>query len=382
MFTRSATVRFGVVLDISSDMVGCAVVESKKNAPPNILWHTTAPVSFTTSQKDSDQLEAIGRALTTVAQQLPTGISESSAPVNQLQSLQVTVAAPWSYTISRSVAYDQQNEFTLSEDFVHDITIQTSKVVMDRFYSENEVDPTLLPETSRGIISISAHGYKIPTISNQSVTSIRATHVNTVVDAKILPLVQVVADVLPGCAVQITSRALASYYYLQHAIPHLSDVSILHSTAESTELCVVRDGVLQHCNHAREGTGTLIRAIAIYTSRPVTEIATRLRDFITGSHKEETAQTVTEHESLLQILLRHTGDSSLPPATLYTVSNPPIPSEYNELLKSAATQVRSTPVHFQQLSETIPDEYADIPLLYAAARFFHTTPQQTFFMYT
>lgn len=104
--------RYGAILDIGSGSVGVAIVASdplQKN--PEIVWSHRERMLL----RDTDTIEQSAKHITTaLLNTILTLGSEGIRALRQheknssIETMQVTISAPWSYTITKTVSYTHE----------------------------------------------------------------------------------------------------------------------------------------------------------------------------------------------------------------------------------------------------------------------------------
>lgn len=388
--------RYGVVVDIGSSSVLVGIVASRRGAAhPEIIWsireHT--PLSSNTSTKET--AKNVLSTLLSALMSLDTkgrGALAKIDPSAALTELQVTVAAPWSYTVTKTIRYEKSDTFTVTRDLVDDL-LRTAQEKTEAELRENELTEKLgLAITARMATSLTANGYELDEPAGQAAQSVALSHSSVITQAY---LRDAIADshekIVPKASLSTYSFMLVFYCVMRDLHPHLTDYCLVDVTYEATEIAIVRDGVLRYCTHVPFGAYSLAREVTAITELPLAEAYAHvtgpdlasLREQATPEQNAELDTLFAKYEERLTGLLRETGDELSIPKQLIVHSTLATEGFFKERLEKASHSVtRSqhvvTTATLPLITATYPAEEvaaqkkrgADAAL-FVSAQFFH-----------
>jgi hypothetical protein len=383
-------VRYGLLIDIGSGSIGFAIVESDatKKAPKTI-WEQREHLKVKQIDSISDASRTLLATLTDVAMTVPnTGLAalyaHTGSKRTKLASIQATIAAPWSYTVSRTVTYEQSEPFAVTDDLVSDLAVAASEEAMKTFTGQYSNLLQDVSETSQCVLDTYANGYRLPTLNKQQTTHLQLTHTTTLVYSTLLDaLNELNAKLFSDLDLHCTSAMLSFYYTTRELKPHVYDVCLVDITNEATEIGIVRDGSLRYCTHTPFGSISIAREIAAAEQRPLSEVTSRLGEILEQKQTKTTTPVLNAYGTKITELFKETGDALSIPRTIYLMADSAV---YAALLPSITTAAKNasktnaTVLPITELLQKKPPVQNDL-MLEIAARFFHTSTNRQQFTY-
>lgn len=381
---------YGLLVDVGSGSIGFAVVESnQKEHLPKLIWTHREHVAI----KNIDTINESGKSLITTLTDMALMVTaegfkalqeHTGSSRTKISEVQVTIAAPWTYTVSRNVTFEQTEPFKVTDTLVGDLALAAGEESMQKFtesYSEVLKDVT---ETSRGVLDTYANGYRLPIINDQETTTLTLTHVTTLVYNSLYVALQELNDkVFSGVSLNVTSSMLGYYYATRHLKPHVYDVCLVDVTDEATEIGIVRNGSLTYCTHIPFGSISIAREIAESTKRPLGEIVSRLSDFVSDKDTKDISEIMDNYTEKVANLFKETGDALSIPKTIYLLSDSNILPLLKPVISTAGKHASKTTPILISIPELLHRENSS-GVEYAldtAARFFHTNQNREHFEY-
>ena len=317
------------LLDIGSASVTGSVAYSAPDGALEILWSTQERILLKQITNQAETGRRIMSAFMNVVLEL--GQSGGQAvrdhyPRGSIDTTQVSIAAPWSYTITKNVQYEKEQSFKVSEHLVEQL-LSTMKEKIQRELQEHEVADHLgLRVVSRSVTNMQANGYNIDAAHDQTATAVRMSLSNTVIQNYLHEMiVDAHNKVLPKSSLQIVSFVLMLYYVMRYTHSEMQEYCIINQTLEATELGVVRNGILCYSTHEPYGMVTLSRDLATALAIPIEEMygiiqsnqwEYRYRELATDT-QAEVDSILEKYQETIANLLRQTGDSFTIPKSIY-----------------------------------------------------------------
>lgn len=388
--------QFGVLLDIGSGSVLSAIVHSNpKLKHPTIIWshREHAPL------KNIDSLEQSAKAV--MAALMNASIKLDSEGRKKLQEyssgaalsvLQCSISAPWSYTVTKSISYEQPKSFVVTEHTIEELIFNAQKKVEEDLKEHEATDALGLEMIARTTMDTRANGYRIRNPIGNKTENITLSQAAVVTQEYLVDAIGEMQEKLfPRTNSRKISFILMLYCVNRDLLPNVDDVCLVDVTYEATEIGIVRDGTLRYSTHTPFGSFSLAREIAAITKVPVTEALGYLHtetpmsffDTLNDGDREAVEAVFDTYIEKVSELFHETGDSlSIPKRiSLHTdLTSEPL---FTTLLEKAAKratklQHKITPLSKEILTKKYTEEMettgqivgTDTALL-LSAQFFH-----------
>ena len=388
-----APIRCGAVIDVGSGSAGVAIVVSDRERPyTEVIWSHREHCLIKDSEKQKDITREINTAVVNALLELnATGLKALRAFNTNLKikDIQVSISAPWAYTIIKTVNLHDEHPFVITEELLAQLQ-KTARTQITEQISNDEIAQNLgLKMLESSIINTNLNGYSITNPLQQKGRSLSLAHLHTAAISKLVDtLTDSLEKMLPQASVTMHSFMYVFYSVLQKIKPDLSEVCLLDVTSESTEIGILREGVLQYVTNIPYGTYSLARAISKACNIPKEEAYSFLKD-----DKETLEQKLSKevyikvleqfdtYQEKVNELLSKTGDMLSIPNSIFLHCE----QQTEELLSEVITEVArkktgSKHTVHRFTSELLGErELADTALA-LSERFFHNqngvAPQQ------
>lgn len=378
------------VIDIGSGSVGVGIVHTDNDSKtPVVLWSHREHLLLTDIADLQDVEKRLQGALLNVFIALTnTGIPTIKAKglSSTLTDLHVTIGAPWSYTVTKTVSYSDEQPFTVDTKLQRHLA-ETAENRIEREFATNKTLQSLeLEVVERRITDTIINGYKIAKPSGHTGKKLSISLVSVLVKRRLVRKIHELAhDSIPHATLSISSTLLGFYFLLHHDQPNITESCLVDVSREATEIGIVRDGMLKYVTHIPFGSFSLAREIALALSVPKEEAFAYLKngnesmyDNLTPTQKEEVETIFQRYQQELTDLLHRTGDRLAIPKTVYVHCHPQMSDFFTLQLDSASNTATGgshgihlildeLPLAPDASTATITDE-----TLRLAAHFFHT----------
>lgn len=397
-------VRYGALIDVGSGSVLTAIVASDPTKThPDIIWSKREHAPLRKIQAVSDSAKSVMTSLMNALMSLDSEgrkVFHEKCGSQKISSLQVTVAAPWSYTATKTISYQNEEEFVVSETLVSELLRTAEQKVEDEMIENEKIHELDLSIVARTTIKVIANGYPIHVTGQQKAKSIKVIEATAVVQKYLINAITDAKEkMFPGSTLLQYSFMLPFYETTSSLIQPGADFCLVDITYESTEIGIVRDGVLTYCTHTPYGAFSIAREIAEVLSIPLEEAygyltEDQLTHFISQSSatkQEEIHKILTAYQERVSDLFMETGDTLTIPKKLYVHGNLETEPFFNEHVLKAATLATKTPhAAYNVSTELLANQYnAEDALAFKAAspdtallisaQFFHTQDQHSKF---
>mgnify|MGYP006290938643 CR=1 FL=1 len=391
-----ASERYGAIVDIGSGSVLAAIVASHPDrAYPTVVWSKREHTPLRANASTTDAAHNVMSSFMNVLMALDSAGRQALAAHDRtarLSHLQVTVAAPWSYTITKTITHAREETFPVTTDLISELVNRAREQTREEL-QENELSNRLgLTVTARMITHITANDYELESIAGQPVSSVALSHSSVITQTYLTDAITDAHDkMFRRAKLDTYSFMLVFYCALRDLHPHLREYCLIDVTYEATEIAIIRDGILRYCTHTPFGAYSIAREISAITDLPLAEayghltgpdLAT-LRERCNDEQNEEISTMFTKYEQRLAELLTETGDELSLPRQLFVHSTLTTEPFFRERLEHASSSVTGN-THLVTTA-TLPIVTAHMPegavaaakklggdsALIVAAQFFH-----------
>jgi len=280
---REKRVRYGVLIEIGSGSVLLSIIKSDATKiNPEVIWSQREFASLKSKQTSNQDDKAIMSSLLNVILQINNNgykALRSYSSTAQIKYVQVSVTAPWSFTISKTIDYTKETEFVVSQELI-DSLISVAKKKMTEIMLEKELtnkyDFSLLTEV---ITDFRLNDYQTNQPLKQKVKSLSLTQIVALASTFITETVtDLQRKVLPRAEIVQYSFMMIFYSFIKNFYSRLSCYCLIDITYEATEIVIVRNSAFQTTNHTTIGINTIARNIANALNIPHEEAISFLRE--------------------------------------------------------------------------------------------------------
>lgn len=355
---------------------------------PNIIWEHREHIPLRNIESVSDSSRALVTSLMNCMMEFEGSgrvALESYSPGAKITTMQATVAAPWAYTTTRTIKYNQDEPFAVTKHLIQDLATAAGQQAIEEFGQQHSLESLGISETSRCALDTYANGYRLSAPNKQLASVVSVTHATALVRTEIIEAIQEMNQKLFSAAeLQITSYMLANYFATRELIPHVYDVCLVDITDEATEIGIVRDGSLQYSTHVAFGRAAIAREVAAATKVPLPEAFSSFPDKETIQSNKELQAIFDSYTNTVKDLFKETGDRLTIPRNVYLQTDRSVESAFHPLIVAAAKAASKGTVQVTSITEVLSQRHqqtaSDIPLIIAAS-FFHTSGKRSHFEY-
>lgn len=388
--------RFGIIIDIGSGSVLASIVHSKQNQKhPMIVWAHREHIALKTIDNLEHSAKAVLAALMNASLKLE---AEGRPALNEYASgaklsvTQCSIAAPWSYTVTKTINVKQDEPIDVTDTFIDELVHAAQKQVEEELSEHSNILNTKLTVIAKSTMDLLTNGYRVDHPEGEQAISMKLTQATVVAQQYMMDGINEVHEKLfPKANVEAMSFILMLYCTIRSLYPHTDDVCLVDITDEASELGIVRDGSLKYSTHVSFGMFSLAREISANCNIPLHEALGHLRAKDVSGVMKHLPETKLGEVSIifdayierLAGLLNETGDSlSIPKKILLHVESSFSPLFSNLVARAAksATKIDHivTPISTEIISkkhketlEKVIGEYSNDTALLLNAEFFH-----------
>ena len=390
------TIRFGAVIEIGSGSVMASIVKSDRSkTSPEIIWSKR---EYATKRAESDTAVNAKAVITSLMNAIlllendGTKLLRVRYPHTKITHVQVSMTAPWSYTITKVIGYEKETPFEITETLLTSL-IEAAQKKINEELKENELANDLgLAVMTRATTDIQANDYKIEDPKGKIASSLTLTQVSAVAQTYLTDAVLDIKNkVFKHALLEQFSFMLMFHCIVREFNNQLSEYCLVDVTYEATEIGVVRGSILRYCTHTPIGISTLARTIATILNIPLAEAYAFLKEpyfshAMESLKPEKRAQVEVvfdEYQNNLATLFKETGDTLSIPKILFMHGDNQTENFFSVQLTAAAKKATGSVHTVHKVSTELltnnynPDEkkalltITDDTAMLVAAQFFH-----------
>jgi cell division ATPase FtsA len=323
-------IRIGAVVEIGSGSVLVSIIRSDATKTiPEVIWSKR---EYAVKRKDSNtaiNAKAVITALMNAVLLLESegrGSLEQQYPKSKIEHLQVSMTAPWSYTITKVIGYNQTESFEITEALLGSLIEAAQKKITEEL-KENELASELgLAIMTRATTDIQANDYKISNAVGKTATNLTLTQVSAVAQTYVTDAIEELhSKIFAKAKLERFSFMLMFHCIIRELYNDLNEYCLIDITYEATEIGVVRGGILRYCTHAPIGISTLARTIAQILNIPLEEAHAFLKEpyhthameSLSEDKRAEVLVIFDEYQQNIAKLFKETGDKLTIPKILF-----------------------------------------------------------------
>ena len=289
---------YGAIFDIGSESVGVAIVESDAKAKyPNILFSHRVHMRLTKKKLDmADRIRIMKETLFSASLIISRDGLEALALHNKhakVTKMLVSCSAPWSYTISRNVAYEGETELKVSRDLINDL-IGSAETEIEKQLKAGDTPTDLTYEVvERATIDVRINDYPVMKPIGLRGKEISLAHVTGLIPREVIrALTEVEEKVFPETTIRAHTFMLVLYCVLREMYTAHNSMTIIHVTGDTTEFGVVEGDTLVESISAPAGLESVIRSMMQNDKETAQEMYTLLKLYHDGNLTDEVASRV------------------------------------------------------------------------------------------
>lgn len=375
--------KYGAIVDVGSGSVGIAIVASDPTQQyPEVVWSHRERMVLRESASLDDSAKhittALLNAMLTLGSEGLRALREHEKGAS-IDVIQVAISAPWSYTITKTVSYNQKKPFVITKKLVREL-IETAQNQALEVIDESDIIKKLgLEVITRATIRLTANDYPTDAVFGQQARNLSISHVSAISQKRLLDALREGKDkVLPKTELERYSFMLIFYCVIRQLAADTTEVCLIDVTNEATEIGIVRDGILKYVTHAPYGTYSIARDISNLCGVPKEEALAFIRgnsaleDTLSAEKQAELEALMQTYEEHITNLFKRTGDTLSIPRPLFIHTDARTEPFYKERIKNAAAQATKSEhgLHLVTSKLLNGNEDSDTALL-LSANFFH-----------
>lgn len=340
--------RYGAVVDVGSGSVGVALVFSESKKPmPQIIWSYRERMLVRKS--DSADMAKKLMATTILKAYLELGNNgvralrqfDKSARISRVFA---TVAAPWSYTLVKTISLKKDNDFEVTKKLIDELTSKASAAGRDEANKSAVAKKFSLTPIDNATIGVFANDYATRDPFGNTVNNLTVTQLTGMAESGIVKALESASNkIFPSAKLEINTFMSTYYSAMCELKPDTSETCLVDITAEATELGLIRNNVLERATHVPFGSYTLARKISEAISIPNEEALGFMREnaidtkkALSESKKQMLDDIIGKYVTVISELFKQTGDALSIPKTIFIHTDESMESFFSLCVKEAA----------------------------------------------
>ncbi|NCN11760.1 hypothetical protein GW937_00375 [Candidatus Kaiserbacteria bacterium] len=268
--------RYGVIIDVGSGSVLTAIIHSDpQEKQPTIIWAHREQVPLRNINSLEQSAKALVAALIDASMLLDSegrSALRENNPSAKLTRVQCGISAPWSYTITKTINYKQDEVFTISDELIEDLLTTINSKIENDLQNSEPLRGLGLQTITNATVDVRANGYRANNLEGEKVQELSISRVNVVTHGYMVDALDEISDKLfTGSDLHKTSYIFMLNTVANELLQLNNDHCLVDVTYEATEIGVVRDGVLTYCTHTPFGSYSLAREISAAINVPIYE---------------------------------------------------------------------------------------------------------------
>lgn len=280
---KSPANRCGAIVDVGSGSVGVAIVVlNSESGKLHTVWTQREHIQMGTDVNPKALLKKINVTIVNVLLELGSnGVKALSQfdPSLTISSVQTTICAPWSYTVTKTIHYNRDSSFVITKDLLSQLVETAKKQIQEELPNKKAIENLGLRIITDVTVQTKLNGYTINNPVGKKCKYVSLANISTVAREDILLVIEESLDkIFPKITVNHFSFMLIYYAVLEQLHPDTTEICLVDVTNEATEIGFVRKNVLTYTTNIPYGTFSLSREIAQACKIPSEEAYSILKD--------------------------------------------------------------------------------------------------------
>ncbi len=380
---------YGALIDIGSGSIGVAIVVSEKDAKrPKIIYAERMHMRISEHSASGDEAERrIREALLSASLSLSQEGNQSLTAYDakaKIRQLYVTCTSPWSRTMSRSVHYESESPFKITQKLLDDLVQSAEAEIFSHLKNDSLIEYHAFEVVERATVDILVNDYRITDPLNMSGVSLSLSHIAGLVPKEILKTVYEIQDKLfPHSELHTHTYMLAAYCVLRDLFPKIHSSCVIDITAEAVEFGIIENNLLIDNSFIPYGSSTMTRDIISKTNQPSADVLTRIRAF---GEEGDTLSTdlkghVEEYIQHIQVGLEAIIEHRVLPSDIIITTHQSYKKLFRYIVEEALRRVKPSSSRLitvdQEILERIAEGGEGDVYLVLGAGFFHKLHTET-----
>jgi hypothetical protein len=256
---------YGAVFDIGSESVGVAIIESIPGEKyPTILFSHRVHMRITKREQTmTERIRMMKETLFSASLIISRDGLEALRVHNKharVEKMLVSASAPWSYTVSRNVAYHGEDDVKITRNLLDDLVASAEAEIQKQLDAGNAPTELTYEIVERATIDVRVNDYLVRNPIGLKGKEISLAHVTGLVPREVInALHEVEEKVFPQTEIRAHTFMLVLYCVLREIYTDYASMTIVHVTGDTTEFGIVEGDTLVESVSAPVGLESIIR---------------------------------------------------------------------------------------------------------------------------
>jgi cell division ATPase FtsA len=372
--------RYAIIFDVGSATVGVAITASDIVTKENPIVYTHREVAVLRSEVNEDSPtryieEAFMRALMVLEQEGIAAMRRYDKHAT-IDSIVVSVAAPWAYTITQQAEYIHEVPFTITETLIESLVATAEAESVKNAKTIDFLSERGLEVVTSKTLHMTANGYTVNDPIGLEASKLYISHSSGIVSSHLVEtIITQLAEVYPDIVPEINTFMLAMYMIVRDQFPNIGEACMVDVTGEATEIGLIRNGELRKVTHTLVGHRTVVRALETKLKLPNAQAATLITDTqlpLNDKQRMVFDSICEEYIDELAIAFRSLGDTLSIPKSIYLHTDERTEPFFGSLIKRAAERAtKGNHLVFPLTSNLLPGADVSDSALKLSSYLFH-----------
>jgi hypothetical protein len=333
---------YGAVFDIGSESVGVAIVKSVQDEKyPSILFSHRVHMRITKREQSmTDRIRTMKETLFSASLIISRDglealrLHDKHARVSKML---VSCSAPWSYTVSRNVAYEGEEELKISRDLIDDLVQSAENEIGKQLETEGAPSELTYDIVERATIDVRVNDYPILHPIGLKGKAISLAHVTGLIPREVVEALREVEEkVFPGTEIRAHTFMLVMYCVLREIYAEHASMTIVHVTGDTTEFGIVEGDTLVESVSAPVGLESIVRGMMTHDRDTAKEMYSLLelyeKNELNEDGKNSVAKHLTEYAEAVQKSIEGHASTRRFPKTAFVLAPTPFTPLFTTVL--------------------------------------------------
>lgn len=382
---RHSDTLYGVLIDVGSGSIGVSIVVSdhSKELPETLFSHRIHIKVGKESASFSERIRAMREALFSACLILSRdGIAalKKYDSYGRIHKISITCSSPWSYTVARTVHYENDTELRITRALIDDLVKSAESEITSHIHGTTLPHDLEFQVVERATVDVRVNDYLIEHPIGLKGTSISLSHISGIVPNEIIRAVYEVEEkIFPNTGVRAHTLMLVLYCVIRDVFPTEHNYAIINIEDESIEFGIIESSTLIQSVYVPFGSNMLIRGLMGATNSTSTDVLSILRAYEEKRLANEDADLVKRHITLffdtLKKRMMEGFEQMRVPKTFVVISEIGLDALFGEGMRSVITTFAHTESRVlafnHELGNAVAEGEDHDMYLKMSARFFH-----------
>jgi hypothetical protein len=238
-----------VLIDVSSASVAGAYAVFKKGQKPSVIYTKRIPIGAREGEPRAEDMERTLAELTQTLIKEGAPVLARSTGSGRVRGVLACIGAPWQETNIHTETIEPVHPFTFTRNILEETERTVAEIPRDRVLSEESVIATLL------------NGYEVSNPFGKRVERADLLILSSTLDAKVTAAVSsTLRKAYHTRAIRITAFSPVAYTVFRDVYPHEKDYLIFSVGGETSDITLVKRGLLASSASTTHGLADMLRA--------------------------------------------------------------------------------------------------------------------------